>query len=160
MHIRDAVPSDASAACDVLRRSIAQLCVADHRGDAGILRQWLNNKTPATVASWIAETGNTICVALDGKTLLTVGSVRDSGEITLNYVSPDARFRGVSKAMVAALEDRALTHGNVHCTLTSTETAHHFYRKLGYVDAGAPVSKFGLQGYPMSRRLVDAEPDC
>lgn len=37
MHIRDAILDDAPAACDVLRRSIAELCVADHRNDPAIL---------------------------------------------------------------------------------------------------------------------------
>jgi len=37
MEIRDAVPSDARAACEVLRRSITELCVADHRNEPAIL---------------------------------------------------------------------------------------------------------------------------
>ena len=45
-----------------------------------------------------------------------------------NYVAPDARFRGVSRALLGALEVRAAERGNVRCTLTSTETAHRFYR--------------------------------
>ena len=35
--IRDATPDDAEAACDVLRRSISELCVADHGNDPAIL---------------------------------------------------------------------------------------------------------------------------
>ena len=33
MEIRDAVLADAPAACEVLRRSITELCVADHQDD-------------------------------------------------------------------------------------------------------------------------------
>ncbi|WP_154071510.1 hypothetical protein [Bradyrhizobium lablabi] len=33
MRIRDAVPEDATAAWEVVRRSIAELCVADHHND-------------------------------------------------------------------------------------------------------------------------------
>jgi hypothetical protein len=44
MKIRDAVPEDAAVACDVLRGSIAALCVADHRYDSAILARWLANK--------------------------------------------------------------------------------------------------------------------
>jgi len=29
-----------------MRRSIAELCVADHRNDEAILSRWLGNKTP------------------------------------------------------------------------------------------------------------------
>jgi hypothetical protein len=54
MEIRDAVAEDAPAACQVLRRSISELCVADHGNDPAILAKWLLNKTPDIVASWIA----------------------------------------------------------------------------------------------------------
>jgi GNAT superfamily N-acetyltransferase len=53
----------------------------------------------------------------------------------LNYVAPAARFRGVSKALVAALEATARNLGLAECRLESTQTALQFYRRLGYVDA-------------------------
>ncbi len=108
MEIRDAVPADAQAACEVLRRSIVELCVADHRNDPAILERWLANKTPEIVASWIAQPGSSLLVAVEEKTILAVGAVSDTGEISLNYVSPDARFRGVSRAILRALETRAV----------------------------------------------------
>jgi GNAT superfamily N-acetyltransferase len=154
MEIRDAVAGDAPAACDVMRRSIAELCVADHRNDPAILRRWLSNKTPAIFMSWIRP-GNSLLVAVEGDTILAVGSVTDAGEITLNYVSPDARFRGVSRAVLGALEARAVERGNVQCTLTSTETARRFYHANGYVEDGLPAGKFGMEsGYPMSKLLA------
>jgi hypothetical protein len=104
--ICEAVPEDAPAACHVIRRSIAELCVADHRNDPAILGRWLSNKTPEIFKSWIRPDAS-LLVAVDGNTILAVGSVTDAGEITLNYVSPDARFGGVSAALLAVLEDRA-----------------------------------------------------
>ena len=98
VEIRDATPDDAVAACNVLRRSISELCVADHGNDPAILAAWLRNKTPEIVASWATYPGNSLLVAVEGDAILAVGSVTDSGEITSNYVSPDARFRGVSRA--------------------------------------------------------------
>jgi len=50
MEIRDAVAEDAPAACQVVRRSISELCIADHRSDPTILMRWLSNKTPEIVA--------------------------------------------------------------------------------------------------------------
>jgi hypothetical protein len=47
-------------------------------------------------------------------------------------VSPDARFAGVSKALLNRLEAKALELGNTTCTLTSTETARRFYLSAGY----------------------------
>jgi len=117
MEIRDAVPEDAPAACEVLRRSISELCETDHRNNPEILTRWLANKTPEVVGSWIIKPGNSMLVAVDDYSILAVGSVTDAGEIILNYVSPDARFRGVSRAMLAALEARAVERGADRCTL-------------------------------------------
>jgi GNAT superfamily N-acetyltransferase len=159
MAIRDATPDDAVAACDVLRESISKLCVADHRNDPAILKAWLANKTPAIVAAWAVQNGNSLLLAVEGDALLAVGSVADAGKITLNYVAPVARFRGVSRALLRALEARAAARGNKRCTLTSTETAHRFYQSAGYVDDGAPTGTFGTNsGYPMSKQIVSSRP--
>lgn len=154
MEIREATVEDAAAACGTLRRSIAELCIADHRNDPAILAQWLGNKTPETVTAWIVRADNSVLVAVEGGVIHAVGAVTDEGEITLNYVSPDVRFRGITRAMLKALESRAAQRGNVRCTLTSTETAWRFYRSAGYVETGAPQGLFGTEsGYPMSKRL-------
>jgi GNAT superfamily N-acetyltransferase len=158
MHIRDAVPEDAPAACEVMRRSISELCSADHHDDPVILGRWLANKTPEIVASWIANPGNSVLIAVESGTMLAVGAVTDAGEITLNYVSPDARFRGVSRALLMALETRAQERGNQRFNLLSTETAHHFYRSAGYVDQGPPQGKFGTtSSYPMSKQFAEPQ---
>ncbi len=155
MIIRDATEEDALAACDVMRRSIAELCIADHRNDLVILGRWLSNKTPETFKSWIRP-NNTLLIAVENNAVLGVGCVIDAGEITLNYVSPDARFRGVSTALLGALEARAKERGNKRCTLNSTETARRFYLARGYSEDGPPAGKFGTEStYPMSKRLVD-----
>jgi GNAT superfamily N-acetyltransferase len=152
--IRDALPDDAETACNVIRRSIAELCIADHRDDPTIVRQWLANKQPDIVASWIARPDNSMLVAVDDGAIVAVGSITDAGEIQLNYVSPDARFRGVSRALLKALEKRAVERGNLRCHLISTETARRFYLSAGYVEDGPPQGKFGTtSSYPMSKQL-------
>jgi GNAT superfamily N-acetyltransferase len=153
--IRDATPEDAADACEVLRACITELCVADHRNDPAILGRWLANKQPDIVAGWAADPANSLLVAIDGAAMLAVGSVSNDGEITLNYVAPHARFRGVSSALLAALEARAAERGNTTCRLLSTETAHRFYLSRGYVDDGAPQGKFGTNSsYPMTRNIA------
>jgi GNAT superfamily N-acetyltransferase len=154
VNIRDATKADAAAACDVLRASIAELCVADHRNDPDILDRWLANKTPENLAAWAADSNASLLLAVEGETILAVGAVRNDGEITMNYVSPAARFRGASSALLEALEARARESGNTCCNLLSTETAHRFYLDRGYVSAGAPQGKFGTNSsYPMSKRI-------
>jgi GNAT superfamily N-acetyltransferase len=153
MKVREAVLEDATAACLVMQRSIAELCVADHRNDPAVLQRWLSNKTPETFRSWIRP-GNSLLVAVEGDGILAVGNVTEAGEITLVYVSPDVRFTGVSSALLNALEDRAAERGNAICTLQSTETARRFYLARGYSEDGPPAGKFGTtSAYPMSKRL-------
>jgi GNAT superfamily N-acetyltransferase len=155
MLIRRASPDEAAEICDVLRRSIAELCGADHHDDPAILRRWLANKTPAVVGGWITHPDNFVLVAVEEETVLAVGIVRHDGEITCNYVSPDARFRGVSKAMLAQLEATARDYDNDVCHLISTETAHRLYLSAGYEDCGVPQGKFGAtSSFPMLKRLV------
>jgi GNAT superfamily N-acetyltransferase len=158
MEIRDARPEDAAAACDVLRRSIVELCDADHHGDPVILQQWLANKTPENVAAWISNANNTILVAVEGDAILGVGLVTVTGFIHVNYVSPDGRFRGISRGMMTALEARAMQHGATECALISTETARRFYHAAGYTETGPPEHKFGSAGsYPMSKSLIETK---
>jgi GNAT superfamily N-acetyltransferase len=154
MKIRNAASEDACAACETMRRSIAELCIADHQNDPTILERWLSNKNPEIFRSWIRP-GNSLLVAAEDDKILAVGSVTDAGEITLNYVSPDARFQGISTALLGALEKRAMERGNKRCTLTSTETARRFYLARGYCEDAPADGKFGTtSGYPMSKHLT------
>ena len=88
-------------------------------------------------------------VAVEHCTILAVG------EVILSYVSPDARFRGVSRVLLSALENRAAERGNMRCTLSSTETARRFYQANGYVEDGRLDGKFGIStSYAMSKLLT------
>jgi GNAT superfamily N-acetyltransferase len=154
MEVRQAAAEDAKEAGEVLRRSITELCAADHGNDPAILARWLANKTPENVAVWIARPDSSLLMAVESGAIVAVG-----GEILLNYVSPDARFRGVSRALLAGLESRAAERGARQCRLESTETAHRFYRAAGYVDDGAPTEKFGMSsGYRMGKALEAVRP--
>ena len=152
--IRDAVEADAAAACEVMRRSIAELCFADHHGDLKILGAWLANKKPKIFRAWLARGNQSYLLAIEGSRVLGVGAVTDAGEITLNYVSPNARFRGVSHAMLTALEHRARERGNGECRLTSTMTARRFYVARGYIETGGTDRNFGIDGFAMRKALV------
>ena len=134
MQIRRATISDAAEACALLRRSISELCVRDHRGDPEFLAKWLSNKTAENVRRWILETH--FLVAEEDGVLLGCAAMTGSGTITLNYVAPEARFRGVSKALMVQLEAVATVLGLAECRLESTQTALRFYRSLRYVESG------------------------
>jgi GNAT superfamily N-acetyltransferase len=154
MMIRDAVPADAARVCEVIRASIIVLCVADHNQNPEILGRWLAGKTPENVVAWIAHAGSSLLVAVGDDDILAAGGVTDDGEITLNYVAPQARFRGLSTLLLGALEARAVERGAIRITLLSTETAHRFYLSRGYRNVGSPQRKLGTaSSYPMTKLL-------
>jgi N-acetylglutamate synthase-like GNAT family acetyltransferase len=159
MRIRAARIEDAPQACVVVRRSITELCLADHQDDPTTLQKWLANKTPANLSSWIAKPDNHMFVATDGDAILGVACVTSCGEVTLNYVSPDVRFRGVSKALLQRLEAKAAELGNERCVLTSTGTARLFYLLAGYEEQGLPTGGFFTDSScRMAKRLCGTQP--
>ena len=131
--IRPAVAADAESACALVRASIIGLCKADHFNDALTLEGWLANKTPSNMAYWISTPGSNAFIAERDGVMVGVGAVRDDGEVTLNYVSPAARFQGVSKALLARMEAVAKEKLADRMSLTTTETARKFYLDHGYV---------------------------
>ncbi|MDE1997192.1 MAG: GNAT family N-acetyltransferase [Rhizobiaceae bacterium] len=151
--IRTANPDDAEQAIQVIRQSIEELCISDHQRDENILGTWLSNKTPENFRSWLNSPNQTLLVAERDGGICAVGAATRTGEITLNYISPHARFQDISKAMVIALERRLLDWGNKRAHLVSTHTALQFYRSVGYVDAGPPEFWEQLPGYPMEKIL-------
>ncbi|MDF2115878.1 GNAT family N-acetyltransferase [Roseiarcaceae bacterium H3SJ34-1] len=130
--IRDATAADAQEICRLLRRSIAELCLPDHHGHTATLEGWLSNKTPANVGAWIASPDMHVWVFMRGGAMAGVGMLSGAGEIMLNYVAPEARFSGISTALLAHMETYAAAHRLSSLRLTSTWTARDFYLARGY----------------------------
>lgn len=151
---RRARASDAATACDVVRRSVIELCEEDHRGDSTVLECWLENKTAANFEARIASDQNVALVAEQEGQIVGFGLMDVTGLIALLYVSPGARFRGVSKALLAALEAEALAAGVRETKLESTNTALRFYTRAGYSTNGEPTREVcGTYCHPMSRQI-------
>lgn len=92
MQIRPARADDVDSICDAIRRSIAELCVEDHKERDDILSAWLANKTPENIRHWItAPLQLTVVVEIDGN-IAGVGQVSSDRKILLNYVSPIFAF--------------------------------------------------------------------
>ena len=145
LKIRRAMTDDAPQACAVIRRSIIELCNLDHGGDETFLTKWLSNKTVENVSKWILQ--SQFFVAEEAGQIVGAASMTGSGMITLNYVAPDARFRGVSKALMLSMEENARTLGLAECHLESSQTALRFYQELGYVKS--ETSSFLLSAHPL-----------
>ncbi len=151
MIVRPAIGFDAPRICDVMRASIEALCLADHQGNRAILGAWLANKTPENVAAWLDRPDLRLMIVERAQAVLGVGGITLSGEVVLNYVSPDARLQGVSSLLLDAMERQAWQDGNTRVTLDSTVTAHRFYQGRGYEGSGDLGEKFGLTTFPMRK---------
>jgi GNAT superfamily N-acetyltransferase len=155
MLIRQATPDDAEISCDILRRSIMDLCRADHNDSPDHLAEWLRNKTPEIVRGWYSDPENFCVIAELNNEIVGVGSINTKGELGLLYVSPTARFRGVSKAMLISLEAWARSRQLHEITLLSSVTARSFYEAAGYLENGIPVRVFGEAiAYPMKKVIA------
>ena len=121
--VRIATVQDADMACHVLRRSITECCVEDHKNRASVLDVWLKNKTPQNVRTWFQNPGSFPVVAeVDGK-IVGVALMSRSGEIALCYLVPEARFIGAGKALLSFMEIEAARRGLGSLHLESTGVA-------------------------------------
>ena len=154
MIIRLAQPADAAEMTRLRAASIRQLCSADHRDDPAEIADWIGS--PDKFDRLLAMPTMTMVVAeVDGVLAGLGGFFGDT--ITLNYVHPDHRFGGVSKAIMADLEARLSQAGVVLGRLNTTATALPFYRSIGWIALGAVD---GDAGQPMSKSLSSASCRC
>jgi GNAT superfamily N-acetyltransferase len=153
--IRRAMPSDAASACDVVRRSINLLCLADHHSDERTISRWLANKTEANFNTWIKSEQHVALVAEKAGQLVGFALLRRTGILALLYVAPESRYEGISKALLWNLERQSFELGVTEISIESSLTALRFYRDCGYISTGAPVQGFGVTyRYPMSKRIA------
>jgi GNAT superfamily N-acetyltransferase len=157
--VRPARPDDAAAACEVLRRSIREVCVADHRHDPAILQAWLANKTPGNVQAWIESPRGFTVVAEAGQGIVGVARLGGDGRVVLCYAVPEVLRRGVGKAMIAALEAEARVRGVKVLELESTRTARDFYRRNGFTETGEGAGMFGVVAVAMCKKLTSPPMD-
>ena len=151
-HIRIATADDATKACAVLRQSITECCIQDHRNDPALIDAWLRNKTLENVAAWI-DNPQFDSVVATAKSEILGFALSQHDEITLCYVLPDVRFTGVGKAMLHTLEVLARQRGVAVLRLDSTLTANAFYRRNGFASTGPTRLIFGMPALPMSKAL-------
>ena len=153
--IRQAAPADVAATCELVRNSITELCVEDHHGDAATIAAWHANKTNANFEAWISSPRHIALIAEKAGTAAGFALLNLNGTIALLYVAPAFRFGGVSKAMLAAIEERAMAAGITELRLESTATALPFYERRGFRRSADCVPGFGAtSAYPLSKSLA------
>jgi len=154
VRVRTARPSDAEAACRLLRAAIARTCAPDHGHDPDTLAAWLSNKTPSQVAAWIASAANHGLVAQADVAVTGIALLTRKGRIALLHVDPDRQLRGTGSALLAALERQARAWGLAELRVDATGSARGFFERHGY-RPGAPVrTAYGIDAVSFARRLV------
>lgn len=151
--LRKAAPHDAVLACQLLRRSIEEVCEPDHRGRPDILDTWLANKTPENIAAWFASPTNHAIVAERDGQLLGLALLTQAGKLALCYVEPGALRIGVGRALLAAVEAQARAWNIRKLQLHSPASCATFYERHGYANAGLEKSCFGLECSLMWKQL-------
>ena len=111
-------------------------------------------KTVANFVAWFTNEEN-YCVVVEAEGRVTgIGVLKRSGDVNLLFLAPEARGRGMGKAVHAALEAQAERWGLREMKLESTELACRFYERLGYRSAGDARTQFGvLRAYPYVKAL-------
>jgi GNAT superfamily N-acetyltransferase len=137
----------------VLVASITALCTADHKGDPDVIARWTANKTPDGIAAMLADPANAMLVAENDGAVAAVGMLVGDDEIGLNYVHPSHRLKGVSTALLAAMEELLRTRGVTTARVKSTVTAHEFYLARGFVDDGPIYTGRFIDAYRMTKQL-------
>jgi GNAT superfamily N-acetyltransferase len=149
---RPATVDDANPAIEVIRRSITELCVPDHRNEPATLDRWLANKKAESFVTWVSNPDN-FCVVeeVDG-VIQGVGLLHRSGEVRLFYVAPEQLRKGLGRRIHEALEIHAALWGLPELRLESTSVARRFYESLGYRAAGAEKNFFEvLRVFPYAK---------
>ena len=151
--VRPAVEADIPAMSAVMTASVAELCVADHRNDPGNIAKWVSNRTPEGVGKMLANPDQSFFVAERNGEIVAVGAVNRQGVVIFNYVAPTHRFQGVSRALLAHLEQVLREAGHREARLVSTITAHRFYLDRGWAEDGPPEVDGFSTSYPMRKVL-------
>jgi N-acetylglutamate synthase-like GNAT family acetyltransferase len=151
--IRKAASQDAPGACALLRRSIEECCVPDHRGQPAVLDNWLGNKTPQNVAAWFAAPTNYALVAERDGALVGLALLTQAGKVALCYVLPEAVRSGVGRALLAGLEAQAQCWNISKLYLQSPSSASAFFERHGYTNAGKEKTCYGLECDLLWKRL-------
>ena len=141
-------------------RSIREVCVKDHGeeevrgwGNRPLEKRWV--KPIQNDHVWVVELQNTIC----GFGYIAVFEEQEEmkGHIYGLYLTPEVLGKGFGYRLMDLMIQKARELKANTITLSSTITAHEFYKRLGFVDSG-PMQRTEIggslvTGFPMIMNL-------
>lgn len=154
--IRDAREEDANKICEVLIRSVREVCAADYNNDEAVLENWCSNKRPDVVSDWVRDPDKFLIVSeLPPHGIVGVAMyARSEAAVHLCYLVPEGLHQGFGTALLQALEAEAARLKHSRISLISSITARDFYKRNGYVENGEPRFWGKVLAYPMSKTLA------
>lgn len=151
--VREAMPSDSANACEVLRRSISEICSLDYNNQS-VIEKWLLNKTESNVKVWIISENSYSVVCTDDDLVVGFGIITLDGEILLIYLVHEALHKGNGKLMLETMEHRVISEGIEEIYTVSSITAKPFYERNGYTENGEPLLVGNIKGdFPLIKKV-------
>lgn len=145
---------DAETICEVLRRSISEICAPDYGHDPSVLEEWLENKTTENIKTWLQSDSLVSMVAEVNGKVVGYSMLATSGKIMLLYVTPEVLHQGAGKQLLARMEENAKSLDLSELRVVSTITARAFYERNGFTKDGEPrLVGTILGGFPLSKLL-------
>lgn len=150
-YVRPPLEGDAPGLATLWRRSVAELCHADHECREDLIEAWCRRKTVERLRSDFRDPALIWRVAeWPGGPLAGVGVLHRDGTILGLYVHPDDVRKGVGSLLLGELLGQAAALGHTRVRLESTATGHRFYAAHGFRDSGEPVVRLGaVRAFPM-----------
>lgn len=145
--LRSALPQDAEAIAALIH-DLGQSFI--NPGEESLATEFWASVSVEAEHAYIADPARRMIVAIDGERLARVIALRDAAHVFHLFV--DRRFQHLglgTRLWEALLAELKPTLGSSFITVNAALTARTFYRKLGFVDAGAPLSKHGVTTVPM-----------
>lgn len=130
--IRLAREGDDQSIYDVHTSAIRELCSTHYNKEE--IKQWSGRQKLAKYQSFIDKEAITVSVLNDQ--IVGFGNIEryadDTGEICGLYVSPNCSRKGVGRALLSHLEEKAKAEGYMNMRVKSTLNAEPFYQAMGY----------------------------
>ena len=158
--IRPAKPGDEKGIHEAHMRSIREICVKDHGkeeirgwGNRPLGDRWITQIQEGFV--WVVENHG----AIQGFSYIRIFENQGEMKAFIHglYLTPEVLKFGFGAKLMKLMLDKAQEAGVKEVTLTSTITAHDFYRRMGFVDSGEKTCReiggSPVTCFPMIRKL-------
>ncbi|MBU2983472.1 GNAT family N-acetyltransferase [Lentibacter algarum] len=155
--IRDAGPADTGALATVFFTSVREAALRYGEAERAA---WAPEQPDATTYAKRLEGLDVVLAESAGKVLGFMG-LTPEGYLDLAFVMPEAQGKGVSSALYAVLESRALAMGFPRLTTHASLMARSFFERQGWqVDHAESVARDNekLRRFAMSKQLAVAKP--